>query len=82
MLHLKLQICILNQVFYYVLKMILEKALEEVYQDLIYTRHLNNCSDSLEKFGGHAMAIGITIKKDKLEEFKKEFEKIAEENNI
>ena len=43
---------------------------------------LMKCSDTIEKFGGHAMAIGITVKKEKLEDFKKEFEKIAEEAHI
>ena len=43
---------------------------------------LMKCSDTIEKFGGHAMAIGITVKKEKLEAFKKEFEKIAEEAHI
>ena len=43
---------------------------------------LSKCTDSIEKFGGHSMAIGITIKNDKFEAFKNEFEKIAEESNI
>ncbi|MEI3356791.1 MAG: hypothetical protein V8R81_07330 [Clostridia bacterium] len=33
------------------------------------------CLDSIETFGGHSMAIGMSIKKDNLEKFKKEFEK-------
>ena len=43
---------------------------------------LLKCSDTIEKFGGHSMAIGITIKKEKFEAFKKEFEEIAKEANI
>ncbi len=43
---------------------------------------LTKCQKSIERFGGHAMAIGITIKKDKFEEFKTEFEKTARENHI
>lgn len=43
---------------------------------------LTNCKNSLEKFGGHEMAVGLTIKKDKFEEFKKEFEKVAIEENV
>ena len=43
---------------------------------------LSKCTDTIEKFGGHSMAIGITIKKDKFEDFKKEFEQIAKESNI
>ncbi len=43
---------------------------------------LMQCLDTIEKFGGHSMAVGITIKKDKLEEFRKEFEEIAEKNEI
>ncbi len=34
---------------------------------------LMECSEYLEKFGGHSMAVGITIKKDKFENFKKAF---------
>ena len=40
---------------------------------------LSKCQDTLEKFGGHSMAVGVTIKKENLEKFVKEFEKIAEE---
>ncbi len=43
---------------------------------------LSKCSNSIEKFGGHSMAIGITLKKDKLEEFKKQLENIAKNSNI
>ena len=43
---------------------------------------LSKCQDTIEKYGGHAMAIGITLKKDKIEEFKKEFEEIAKESKI
>ena len=43
---------------------------------------LTKCMDTIEKFGGHSMAVGITIRKEKLEEFKEEFEQIAIENKI
>ena len=43
---------------------------------------LMRCEDSIEKFGGHSMAVGITIKEDNLDKFYKEFEKIAEEHKI
>ena len=43
---------------------------------------LTECSDKIEKFGGHSMAIGITIKRDKLDEFKQKFEKIVEKARI
>ena len=33
---------------------------------------LSKCTDTIEKFGGHSMAIGITIKKEKFEAFKKD----------
>ena len=38
---------------------------------------LMKCQNTIEKFGGHSMAIGITIKKDQFEEFKKEFEEVS-----
>ena len=40
------------------------------------------CNQTIKKFGGHAMAVGITIEKDKIEEFKEMFEKIAKEKNV
>ena len=43
---------------------------------------LTKCKDTIEKFGGHSMAIGITIKNSNFEKFKEEFEKIAKESNI
>lgn len=43
---------------------------------------LMKCQNSIEKFGGHSMAIGITIKRDKFEEFKEEFEEVAKEAKI
>ena len=43
---------------------------------------LMQCSQSIKKFGGHAMAVGITIEKDKIEEFEEVFEKIAKEKNV
>lgn len=43
--------------------------------DLIHKRNPN----LLVKFGGHAMAAGLTINKDGFEEFKIEFEKVAKE---
>lgn len=46
--------------------------------------HSALCENSkyLEKYGGHEMAIGLSLKKENLEKFKQEFEKIAEEKNI
>lgn len=43
---------------------------------------LMKCQNTIEKFGGHSMAIGITIKRDKFDEFKKEFEEVAKEAKI
>ena len=43
---------------------------------------LMKCSDSIQKFGGHSMAIGITIKKENFEAFKEEFETYARECHI
>ena len=41
-----------------------------------------NCDTYVGKFGGHSMAVGITVKKDNLEKFKKEFEQIATQSKI
>ena len=43
---------------------------------------LMKCQDTIEKFGGHSMAIGITIKKNKFKEFSEELEKIAKEAKV
>ena len=43
---------------------------------------LTKCDKYIEKFGGHSMAIGITVKKENFEEFKKEFEEYAKNSNI
>lgn len=43
---------------------------------------LMKCLDTIDKFGGHSMAVGISIKRENLEKFKEEFEKIATENHI
>ena len=43
---------------------------------------LMNCQNTIDRFGGHSMAIGIAIKRDKFEDFKKEFEEVAKEAKI
>lgn len=43
---------------------------------------LTKCDKYIEKFGGHSMAIGITVKKENFEKFKKEFEEYAKNSNI
>lgn len=40
------------------------------------------CLDTIEKFGGHSMAIGITVKKENFNKFKQEFEEIAKQANV
>ncbi len=39
-------------------------------------------SKYLEKYGGHAMAVGLSLKKENFENFKAELDKIAKEANI
>lgn len=43
---------------------------------------VSNCNQNVEKFGGHSMAIGITINKNNFESFKKDFEQYAQKSNI
>lgn len=43
---------------------------------------LSKCSSHIERFGGHSMAIGITLKKDEFDNFKKDFEDYAKNSNI
>lgn len=40
------------------------------------------CTDTIEKFGGHSMAVGITIKKENFSKFKEKFEEIASKAHI
>ena len=42
---------------------------------------LMKCLDHIEKFGGHSMAIGITIKKSELEQFSQSIENVAKEEH-
>ena len=43
---------------------------------------LMQCMDTIEKFGGHSMAVGITVKKENFIKFRKEFEAITQEAQI
>ena len=43
---------------------------------------LMKCSKHIEKFGGHSMAVGISIKKAEFENFKCDIEKYAQEQKI
>jgi len=43
---------------------------------------LTKCSDHITKFGGHAMAVGVTISRAQFPSFKKEFEAYLEHTNI
>ena len=38
---------------------------------------LMNCNNSLERFGGHSMAVGVTIKKSKFDDLKNQLEEYA-----
>jgi single-stranded-DNA-specific exonuclease len=40
---------------------------------------LNRCAESLEKFGGHEMAAGLTIREKKIDVFAAEFRRVARE---
>ena len=43
---------------------------------------LGKCGDYLIKYGGHAMAVGLTLEEKNFEAFKQKFEEIVEESNI
>ena len=43
---------------------------------------LTECKDTIDKFGGHSMAVGINVKKEKFEEFKEKLEQIAKQKHI
>lgn len=43
---------------------------------------LRKCDTNINKFGGHSMAVGITVEKEKFENFKKDFIEYAHNSNI
>lgn len=43
---------------------------------------LCECSKWLEKYGGHEMAVGLSLKKENFENFKQNFEEIAKKLNV
>lgn len=43
---------------------------------------LSKCSNTLEKYGGHSMAVGLSVKKSQFKQFKEEFEQIAKEKKV
>ena len=43
---------------------------------------LTKCNDHIDRFGGHSMAIGISVKKDEFPKFKEQFEEYANNSNI
>lgn len=43
---------------------------------------LCQCDELLEKYGGHEMAVGLTVSKEKFEDFRKRFEEIAEKSHV
>lgn len=43
---------------------------------------LMQCTDTIEKFGGHSMAVGITVQKDNFLKFREKFEQIAKDAHI
>ena len=43
---------------------------------------LTRCNNYLEKFGGHSMAIGLSVNKNSLEELRKQLDEIAKEKQI
>lgn len=43
---------------------------------------LMKCNNTIEKFGGHSMAIGITLKKEMVEKFSNEIEEVATKAHI
>lgn len=43
---------------------------------------LSKCDTYIDKFGGHSMAIGISVNKENFENFKADFEKYAQNTNI
>ncbi|MBR0351099.1 MAG: single-stranded-DNA-specific exonuclease RecJ [Clostridia bacterium] len=42
---------------------------------------LTKCQNELERFGGHSMAVGLTLKEEKINDFSKELENLAKEQH-
>ncbi len=43
---------------------------------------LSQTSEYLEKYGGHEMAVGLTLKKNQFENFKKKFQELVDKSNV
>lgn len=43
---------------------------------------LTECNDLIEKFGGHSMAVGINVTKEKFDLFKEKLEEIAKQRHV
>ena len=43
---------------------------------------LMKCGDNLEKFGGHSMAVGVTVKKENFDKFKQELEEYSKNYDV
>lgn len=43
---------------------------------------LENCEEYIEQFGGHSMAVGVTLKQENVEKFSQRLDKYAESMNI
>ncbi len=43
---------------------------------------LYECEELLEKYGGHEMAVGLSLKKENFEKFKQKFEEVAKNKHI
>ena len=43
---------------------------------------LTKCNTYLDRFGGHSMAVGVSVSKSNFEKFKTEFEEYAQKSNI
>ena len=43
---------------------------------------LMKCGENLEKFGGHSMAVGVTVKKEYFDKFKQELEEYSKNHDV
>ena len=43
---------------------------------------LMKCGENLEKFGGHSMAVGVTVKKENFDKFKQELEEYSKNHDV